>query len=116
MTYTMTKKELRRKLDEFNFSNFDLIIAVTDRGSVIADTISNQTNKLWLLASEIEGKINAKDTVLLVNDIISSGETMRMVKEKLGIKQSKTFAIAGNADFYFFDIAGSVKIKNGLLW
>jgi len=114
--YKLTKKELRQKIEALQFSNFDIIIAVTDRGCIIADTISEISNKLWMLASEIEGKINANDTVLLVDDIINSGETIKTVKEKLGIVKAKTFAVAGNADYNIYTKADSVKIKSGLFW
>lgn len=114
--YKIKVKEIEEKIKELNFSNFDLIIAVSSRGDFIAELISENTGKPWLNYADIEGTINPKDNVLLVDDIISTGKSVEIVRAKLDISDSKTFAIAGGEDYNIFKKAGCVKIKKGWLF
>jgi len=111
--YKIKVKDLKEKLTDFDFSSFDLIIAVSSRGDLIAEIISEKTGTPWLSYSDIVGKINPSDNVLLVDDIISTGKSVEIVRAKLDISESKTFAIAGGEDYNIYEKSDYVKIKKG---
>jgi len=114
--YKLSLKELKDKIATLEFDRFDKIVAVSKRGHLAAQAVSEHIGTEWITLEKAQGIGGENIRILLVDDIINSGKSLVAAKEQINISDVKTFAIAGNADYYIFKQPGCVKVKKGWLW
>lgn len=113
--YKLTLTELKNTLATIEFEEFDAIVAISERGHLVAKLISEKTGIQWFSLEKIKNIEEDKTRILLVDDIINSGKSLKVATDSLENRNIKTFAIAGNADYFIYPQPGCVKIKKGWL-
>ena len=115
----ITFKEFFSKLNEINFPNFDLIVAIGNGGIVPAAFIQEKLkiemqilyinyrdkdhNPIYNEPKQLSNLEVKKKSILLVDDVSRTGKTLQKAKEILKNNKIKTFLINGRADFNLFD-------------
>jgi len=119
-------KEIVEKINEINFDNFDLIIAIGKGGiipaALVADKLSLDMKVLWINYRDENHRPrydNPKQTrefeeikdknILLVDDVSRTGKTLNKAKEILKNNKVKTFVLNGPADYNLMDSEECVK-------
>lgn len=86
--YYLDMKQLLSKID----CNFDCIVAIKRSGWIMGAYFSNQTGKPVFTYSEIKSIPSKYKNILIVDDKMCKGKTIRKVERKLRTVKKKTYS------------------------
>jgi len=121
---TITREQIKDKLETINLPRFDLIVAIANDGIKPAEILKQKLNipieTIYLNYRDKDNRpirqepeltkpisINLKNlkdkNILIVDSISKTGKTLNKAKEILKENNLKTFVINGKADYSLFD-------------
>ena len=110
----INEKELIKKISSLELKNYDGVIFLSLRSKKIAQIFSNiyELEIYDLVKSNKEEYDSVNKKILLVDDSSISGRTINEAKSNIRLSKTKSFVIAGKADYNIYEHPGCVTITD----
>ncbi|MBS3098512.1 phosphoribosyltransferase [Candidatus Woesearchaeota archaeon] len=128
----LTLEEIKDRIGEIEFEEFDKIVAIGKGGIVPSLLLANELNLkmqvMWLSFRDKDNKVVYEkpklikrfngiknERILLVDDVSRSGKTLEEARKILNGNKIKTLVVNGKADYSLFNFKECVKFPWGMI-